>query len=859
MSNVANLAYADELITADQVADIDRKRYQNGHYISIPTVMELWKRYLDLKGWYVPRDDLIRLHQKMVMLENPFGSGRGAIEDNGFLLPSGKVQFARATFPFDIMSLMEGMLADKHPYLTAMPSTKSHTDDRLLQYEQFMQAVFDNRMQDGSFIQEAGRKLAVTGWLIGVHPHNPTLEAQELFPYELQLLSPLGVYPRFDGGGRLLYCFIERRVTGAQLLQDYWCYPGVAELFANEQAPDSGTNAYRDYSYPGNNLLSTEFTVIRYWDDYCTALLLDGTGCSVLAQSFNPALRNLANRQSAGHIPGVSVFNGSAKWDDPYYGVLEHKLGGIPVSIVGCWPEARDVTAYEANAYAGRYVYLPFLFSQYHNWRDMSRLLSQLQTMLNKVARIKPVTDSQTIKDDGEITRIDRGSNLAIPAPTPIPQQYDYLMNFFQKQLQEAAYATSAYGASAGTSGSQQQMVSQAGTVRFAVITTGIEKLFGKYATAITKAAIFRGSDSYSVAGTGAKYQGPYQMTYDLSKIKVAPNVSVMLKSKNGFADPIKVASYKSLDDIIPMKTRLSQILEMPNPDRVMEEMRDEAAMTESRAIEPYVQEKALEAQVAMFKKIQDLQWQLEKLQMQQDVQQQMREVQLQAALLEPEMVAQRGQQELQQLHDQLMMQLGLTPPPMMPSPGGLPAMGQSPLGLPPGMGSGGPQMPSMPPGLPPGPPPMGEPTPMPALAPAMHGALIPAGPPRGYQQPLPTGPMPPMGPPPFSPSGPPALPNPSGPLSSGAGSPTLDNTATAPGQAEQPFQALSRSQPVGGVGRPGVESGLQGTAGMPLPAELIKANQAVMPVAEPKLPGVSAGTNRNPKRTRRGSRGRKK
>jgi hypothetical protein len=76
---------------------------------------------------------------------------------------------------------------------------------------------------------------------------------------------------------------------------------------------------------------------------------------------------------------------------------------------------------------------------------------------------------------------------------------------------------------------------------------------------------------------------------------------------------------------------------------------------------------------------------------------------------------------------------------------------------------------------------------------------------------------------------------------------------ATAPGQAQQPIQPISRFMPPGGVGAPGVGPRLVGPQGLPgqpvaLP-NIQAANQAVAPIGP--LPTVGLGKQRNGKRRR--------
>ncbi len=77
--------------------------------------------------------------------------------------------------------------------------------------------------------------------------------------------------------------------------------------------------------------MPTDFVVIRYWDKYCTALLLDASRAGNWARGNNAVLARHAEASDKGKHSSVLV--GSRFADDTHYGVLEHKLGHCPISL----------------------------------------------------------------------------------------------------------------------------------------------------------------------------------------------------------------------------------------------------------------------------------------------------------------------------------------------------------------------------------------------------------------------------------------------------------------------------------------------------------------------------------------------
>lgn len=837
---LASLSKATSLVTLDRIPKLERARVQGGHYVPVPTNAEIFRRHQQQKAWFVARDLLIAQFQAMADLQSPFRNDKDGLADAGYVDPNNRTLFATATFPFDTLTLLISNMADRHPYVNASPVSLKQSDKQVEQTEKFCQAVLDNKMTESLFLKDAMKYLATSGWLCVQHAYNPTLGLQGEFPYDIQIVNPLQVYPMLDERRRPIWVTIEKRVTGAELLQDYAMYPGVAELINDEPDEDQypvESGAYRDRQQPGNSFLTTEFVVIRYFDDSYTALLLDASGAKIGACQYNPTLARYQKDSKAGKY--MNVLYGSAHSTDPYAGVLEHHLGGIPMQFVWCWPESRNYVALSSTittnptSWAGRYIGLPFLFSQYENWKSMCRLLSQYHTIMLRAA------DPQYYTTADNLTPADLNSKLVhlsnqedikqVPQP-PMPVEVDKLMQMIQQEIDRGTFAPAAYGARAGTSGRQQGDALEVGTVRMNTISGEIERACEKTLTGIIKTMIERGDEELVVSGQGAKYDGPYVTKYAIGSLATPPRLEVQLLAKKAFITPDVIAILKSAQGILPMEEALRTIAGVPNPKAWIEKLRDEAIMQMPQSVAPYATLKQTQEQTELAQTTAKAQFELEQAQKKADLWKRQQEIALRAATLAPEALEAKAEQALQQLAQQLIP--NQQQPPQQPGQGQQPSMSmQSPSGPPPGADSS-PGSPSMPPGTPPNSPP-----------PPLAG---PSGTPsNGNLPPMPTGGAMPM------PVSRPPLPMPPPNLLGGG------PIAKAPGQAQQPIQPLSRMQPPGGVGRPGVDSllvGPQGLPAQPSPA-IMAANRAV---AAPTLGAAvpTLGQQRNGRPTRRGSRG---
>lgn len=780
---------------------IESGRINVGHYVPIPTVSEIWRRYQWAKGWYLPRDILIDQFARMTNMENPFGTDKDGREVAGYQLPDGETMFSVESFPFDTYTQLLSMSESKWPYANVQPSSKRQTEKQLSEYGKFIQAILDMRMLQSNLIEDAVASLAVTGWLVKSYFYDPTLKAQDEFPYYIRVENPVQCYPMLDARGKAIWVTIEQWQTGAQLLQNHAIFPGVAEMILDE--PDDATlpEGIREQRQQADkSFLTTRFKTIRYYDDHYTALLISGETIDDFAANLNPTLKRMKN----GKVSSVLV--GSKYSNDPYCGVLEHHYGHVPMSFTWCWPELNKFGRYENTILAGRFIGLPFLFSQYQHWVDLSRLNSVVQDIAVQSSQPKIITDSQTTDFNGSVIRLEEGRDGKYFGPPPLADSVISAMTQLQSKVSRGTFSPAASGMESGTSGIQQNASADAGSVRLDKIFAEDERSNAQVLRGITHIMIERGDEELHVVGTGRGRGGsPYAMDYQLP-LDTVPFISVSNKAKNGAADPTKMAIAVSAK-----KTGLmtdvdiwQDILEYPDGKQKVEEMRTQAAMMESNALQPYVDKAAAQATLDTLDDTEKLKWQIE--QKQTDLQRlyAMKSIEEKLKDLPADVIEQKAQQTLQQIVQQVMSQ-GQPPNP------GLSMMPPTP---PDGMQSGMP----MPQGAAPSP-------------------TSPQLPPQLSQ----------MSPPDMA--GPTGLTPPSSP----------DQIAKAPGQADQNITPLSRLQPGGGVGRPGVDSILAGPQGLPgqpgaMPA-IQAANQATQPIAPLPEPTISVATSRN-RKPRRGRRG---
>jgi hypothetical protein len=338
------------------------------------------------------------------------------------------------------------------------------------------------------------------------------------------------------------------------------------------------------------------------------------------------------------------------------------------------------------------------------------------------------------------------------------------------------------------------------------------------------------GDEPIKTWGYGKKYGGqPYVQKFKAVMVgDTCPGVEVELKRADAMVDPERIAIFKTADGILPAVIAYDQILEVPNPQQMYDDMRQEKIDTEQTNLLPDVRIGALKRELAVAKEEADLQWQIQKIKDEAEHETGLKQTALDLSQMPSEVIEAKQRAFLEQK-----MQEASQPPQGRPGMNSPAPITNSMAGPPPPMpngsgpftsGPGGPM-----PGMPPGPP------------------TGPGSPPSGVARP----PMPMQGPPrPLMPMQVPRpLPMPVPPPG------MVRRVATAPGQAQQPIQPISRFMPPGGVGTTGVGPRLVGPQGLPgqpvaLP-NIQAANQAVAPIGP--LPTVGLGKQRNGKRRRAG------
>jgi hypothetical protein len=837
----------DTLNSLTGIKEVQRqneKRAKDGYFLSVPTVAEIFTRHNWIKGWYEPRNAIIKMSLEMLLLENPakkepaqsLQTGKARLEKDG------RVVTTTATFPFDSYSLATSMLYDKHPYVTLRPVVAAHEKKGVLaDADKFAQSALDMQLMQQDLLPDMVASPFATGWLITRYAYDPALAARGAFPYELEVLDPLTVYPHLDHRGQPLWVTIEERLTGAQLIEKYIEYPGVRELFDHE--PDSvpeSSDAYRKRLERGNSLYTAEFDVIRYYDSHVTALLLTATTVTETAIRSNTALARLSKRTKDGLA--LSLLSDPDGGSNEYAGVCLHNLGQIPINIQGCWRVPLRATSMgtEHAAYYerwGRVTYLPFLFSQYENWLRISRLLSMMETLMLKRASAPVVTNDPDLKSvNTDFIRLGEGRDLRYLEPPGMSQEMMTLMQQAKSEVEQGSYARSASGAVAGTSGRQQDMSFEAGSIRENVLIRAVERACAAYPAGVIRTMIARGGDEkYFVSGDGKKY-GTKSVTIEYSPEKlggVVPFIDCELKSRNGLKDPTNAAIYRSLKESgLPDEFILQRVLDEPGADAIIEQMKKQEIGRTKEMLELDLKLAVLERQKELLPKLARLEWDVQR---EKDKQQLWIEEQ-QAQLDVTQIPAERriAQLQAQLMKAQQAMQEMMNPaPPMLQSPNSAPNMPGSMPTSPRGIGQ---MMP------PPQSPPNGMPSNQPQMTPEMMQRLAAM---RAMQQGA--GGVPSQVGSPMPPPGMPVPPRP--PMQPGGNVAPVNNPrdaaiGKAPGQAQQPIQPLSRQQPAGGVGRPGMASPMVGSgSGMPgtpitLNPAIATANRSVAeptPAAKPK------------------------
>jgi hypothetical protein len=867
-----------QYVTPDRAQKLDDERAAQGWRIEIPTVDEIRVRHQTQKAYWSGRNILIDMFIRMHNLVPPFKQDKEGKEEAGYVTPTGDVIFAVDPAPFDIITQAVSMAEAFHPYVTATPYGKVKSD-QCYDFQRFCQGYLDMQMYTSNFTAEAIQYIMATGWLVQYFPYDPALKAQDEFPYFIKLLNPLEVYPKLDYRKQPLWVTMERYMTGAELIQEYGDLPGVAELIAGEPdtslMPDGSANKKEREMRQGGRLDNSKFRTIRFYDQTVTCLLIDGTGVMEAATQQNPALKKLKDNSTKGKY--LSALVGSGHSANPYAGVLEHNLGCIPLSFAWCWPELQTLPTLTGasgsssstngpytevqNAYGG----LPFMFGGREGWKSMNRILSEMHTMLFRNARPKELQKTRRPKGiDTSGRRIllnpDEAEEISYLTPPSMPQEMVPLIQELGKQMARGTFSGATYGERAGQSDRQQGRIEDAGSARLNHVTGEVERGLGFSIRGITRIMRGRGGENLQVAGRGEGegYGGErYTMTYNINLLPGEPIITVDLKRKMVFLDPEAIAMARSAADTISTETSFKYILKLPDPKGEIIKMRDEKAMSEATAVQPYIEVEALKAQLETAKEKEQLKRKLLKLTG--ELREETEKLQIVESLkhlpedvlkAKADALVQEQMEKASQPPDQP------PPPPQQPTPGGPgpgPGLGPGPQGPPMPMPMpmmGPPQGQGQGQGLPPGPP----------QSPAMLSPIPPPGtlmrPPSGLPMQLrPIGPPLPL----------PPMPRPIGPIGPGRGLPPpasrnnpMGRTATAPHQAMQPFQSPARQQPPGGIGRPGVGPRLMGPQpgrGGALPPRLVEANRAVAPIGPLPEPPLSEATARN-KKTRRGKPG---
>jgi hypothetical protein len=901
LTTTTSYARTTTLVTPRQITTLDKARSKSGYYIPAPTVAELLRRRSYLKAWYQPRDFMFELFISMARLESPFSSSKtGTNDKDTHMNKSGQSKYTIATTPFDALTLMMSIPADKHPYVTCRPTHRSHTPARMDDFDRFSQGAVDTRSNQNDFMIDMFSKLGVTGWLPTLTDFDPALQKRGEFPFDLKVLDPLNFYPQLDGQRRPLYAFLEYRVNGAQLLQSYSMFAGVMEMFDAEVTPPDGTEQGREYWQDGHNIWTTDFDVSIYYDDTYKAILVGAGDASDVACKYNSHLSRLKD-SSAKKGRMASVMHSSDMLDDnPYAGIERHNLGGMPINLEGAWPEPVSPTARNSSSYGfgqyqfgepnamisewGKLVYYPWLFSMRNNWMDQSKLRDMIYSAIDAWA--DPVIKFKTnntkmaaqVKNQKVVTLDpDSEEDFTYAMPPPMPPEVMALMNYVDSEIQRGSFASVAYGQGNNRSARGLQANMAAGTIRENPLIRAVERSVAQFPKHVVRILMERGGDEeVFVHGNGTKWgEDGYTRTYKANDLQgVVPEVSCELLAKNGLKNSDNVLMYNSLAGTkkFPDAYLMRNVLDIVNPEKVIADAKLEMLSADVSVLKPDVEVAALEAEGKAL----DRRWKItEANQLKTDKYQHelaMKQVEQDMSQLSEDEKVARHTSTIQKLIAQASGQPdpnggapgagppSALPPPMPPPPTTLPHL--------PGMSGGaGLSSPGM--SIPTGPlnnlPPNGMPG---GIPPNLHvpmgstGGLGPmsgmpmtfGGPPSGP----PLGPMNPAGPSGMMPRPPvpmmrPPAPGPGPGIPPAVGRPNLSgldsNYAKGPGQRDR-IQPLAASSHIGGLGRPGVPPALFGGAGLPgqpIDSPKVEASNALM--KPPTLPPLG----RKRKRGRRG------
>jgi hypothetical protein len=870
---------AQRLITAPIARKIMRQQEKQGNYFNLPTMGEIENFYYFKKGWWSLRDIMVKKYNSMAMLEVPLGSDKDSQQDpaRNNQEDTGRDDYSIDPSPFDTVTQAISMAAKMRAYANTYPTDEKHTPALLREYGKFGNAILDMQSKKRDYIPEDMSRLINTGWLIKLFPFDQHLMDQNQFPFQIENLSPLGVYPDLDVHGQVLRVCIEKRLTGSQLLENYSNYQGVRELFDDEfgfgkDFPPADSSIFKEWSAKKNNLLTTEFEVVRYYDRVCTALLVNGCNITETAAKYNSGLSGLKDVSDNSNKKKLTGIYTKAKDRDsnPWYGVSEHNLGRVPMVVEFCWPEIRDSSTLDPDSDTGRLGGLPLMWAGFSTWKEMCRNFSMLNNLLYKTATAPLISNIEGIEDqwgNSDIIKAEGDQKAVYATPPQVQQQIVEIMGRLQRSWDKGTFAPALSGVGSETSGRQTNMVLNAGGVRFDHVVRKIGRAWSGTIEGITEILRERGGDEpVKIWGFGKKYDGvPYAGKFKAALVgATCPGVEVELKRIDAMVDSERIAQFKSADGVIPAVVAYDQILEVPNPQQMYDDMRQEKIDTEQTNMLPDVEIGALEKQLAVADKKADLEW---KIQEKKDIAE--HNTRLEQTKLDLSQLSSDELEAKQRAFLQQKMQEASQPPqgpgsgqgsnpfgmnipngppsnvpqglpPNLPPPGMIPGLRNLP-GLPPSMMPPGAGSPPPPPFLPGSPP-------LPNVRPPM---IQMQGPPRPPMPPMMQAPRPMPRPMPMMP--PRILPGTAPGIAPGLGR----RVATAPGQAQQPIQPLSRDPRIapGGVGTTGVGPRLVGPQGLPgqpvaLP-NIERANQAVAPIRP--LPTVGLGKQRNGKRRRAG------
>jgi hypothetical protein len=163
-------------------------------------------------------------------------------------------------------------------------------------------------------------------------------------------------------------------------------------------------------------------------------------------------------------------------------------------------------------------------------------------------------------------------------------------MGRLQRSWDKGTFAPALSGVGSETSGRQTNMVLNAGGVRFDHVVRKIGRAWSGTIEGITEILRERGGDEpVKIWGFGKKYDGvPYAGKFKAALVgATCPGVEVELKRIDAMVDSERIAQFKSADGVIPAVVAYDQILEVPNPQQMYDDMRQEKIDTEQTNMLP--------------------------------------------------------------------------------------------------------------------------------------------------------------------------------------------------------------------------------------------------------------------------------